>query len=65
MRRIRVDMMFERDNEADEVWQALKAYAKNKKLRSLTEEKSYIQYENCHHDENPPRPCEPIERYEK
>jgi len=63
MRRIRVNLMFEKDSDADTVWSALKNYAKTKELRNLTNEKSYIHYEDCHHDESPPRACELIEHY--
>ena len=65
MRRIRADLMFEKDSEADEVWVVIKKYLKEKKIRNIANEKSFIKYEDCHHDENPPRPCEIIERFEK
>ena len=62
---IRVHLMFDKKNDADEVWTALKQYAKKRSLKSLTGEKSFILYEECHHDESPPQPCVIIERFEK
>jgi len=67
MRRIRNDLMFEdgAETEADEVWAAMKSYLRDMQIKSLAMEKSFIAYEECHHDETPPRPCEIIERFEK
>jgi len=65
MKRIRVDLMFEINTEADEIWGALKTYLRNKEIKNLAKEKSFIHYEECHHDETPSKPCEIIERVEK
>ncbi len=50
MRRIRIDLMFEIPEEADTVWAALKNYLKTKQIKNLVNEKSYIDYHECHHD---------------
>lgn len=63
MKRIRVDLMFAVDSDGDEVWVKLKDYLKTKDIRSLVNEKSYIDYHECTHDIN--QPCIPIERFEK
>ncbi len=65
MRRIKTDLIFEKNSEADEVWSALKNYLKNKKIKSLVNETSYIDYHECYHEASPPRPCVTIERLEK
>ena len=65
MRRIRVDLIFEDIAEADDTWAAIKNYIKNKKLRNVLEERSFIEYHECHHDSNPPQPCVILERIEK
>ena len=65
MRRIDLCLFFEVDTEANTVWTALKNYLRDSKIRSLAGEKSFIQYQDCHHDEIPPRPCEILERIEK
>ena len=65
MRRIRCDLIFEQAPEADEVWSALKTYLAKKQISSIALEKSYIEYEECHHDESPHRPCEILEHLEK
>ncbi len=64
MKRIKTDMIFEKDSDADEVWRALKNYAARKNLRNLATEKSYIELHECHHDDNPPKPCVILERFE-
>jgi len=43
----------------------MKRYLKDKNLRNIPEVKSYIDYEECHHDETPIRDCEPIDHKEK
>lgn len=61
--RIRTDLIFENKSEADEVWSRLKAYLKNKDIRNIAEEKSYIDYHECRHEEG--EACKPIEHFEK
>lgn len=61
--RIRIDLMFPNQIDGDEVWAALKNYLKNKEIKSLVNETSYIDYHKCLHEEN--LPCEPIQRFEK
>ena len=53
MKRIRCDLIFAKTSDANTVWQALKNYAKNVKLKSLVGEKGFIDYHECHHDESP------------
>ena len=65
MRRIRIDLMFGSETDADKVWVALKNYLKNKDIKSTVRETSYIEYEECHHDESPPQPCTILQRLEK
>ncbi len=65
MRRISVNLIFEQNIEADEVWQALVTYLKNKQIRNIAGEHSFIEYQDCHHDESPPRPCSVLARFEK
>jgi len=65
MRRITVRLMFEKDSEADEVWGALKNYLKNKQIKSVVNEKSFIEYHECGHDNTPPTPCATLERFER
>ena len=60
--RIRCDLMFPKQTDGDEVWAKLKDYLKNKQIKSLVNEKSYIDYHKCMHEEN--LPCVPIERFE-
>lgn len=61
--RIRTDLIFEKKADADEVWAAMKKYLKNKDIRNIAEEKSYIDYHECRHEEG--EPCIPIEHFEK
>ncbi len=63
MKRIDVKLMFEKDSEANEVWGVLKNYLKNKKIKNLVNEKSYIQLHECGHDTG--TPCVVLERFEK
>lgn len=63
--RVRIDLMLPDKVDSDEVWAKLKNYLKTKKIKSLVSEKSYIEYQECHHDESPPTPCVIIERFEK
>ena len=65
MRRIDVKLFFSKDSDADKAWAWLKANIPMSKLKNIAEEHSYIEYHDCHHDTNPPRPCEIIERFEK
>lgn len=65
MRRIRIDLQFGNETDADEVWGALKNYLKNRDIKSIVGETSFIEYEECHHDQSPPQPCEIIEKFEK
>jgi len=62
---ITTKLMFPEKADADEEWAKLKVYLKNKDIRSLVDEPSFIQYIISHHDETPPRSCELIERFEK
>lgn len=61
--RIRTDLIFEEKSEADEVWSALKTYLRTKNIRNIAEAKSFIDYEECGHDEG--KACIPIEHFEK
>ena len=63
MKRIKIDLMFERDGEAQEVWDVLKNYLRNKKIRNQVGETSFIDYHECGHLGN--KPCVKIERFEK
>uniref|UniRef100_A0A6M3J253 Uncharacterized protein n=1 Tax=viral metagenome TaxID=1070528 RepID=A0A6M3J253_9ZZZZ len=62
---ITTKLMFPEKADADEEFAKLKAYLKNKDIRSLVEEPSFIQYIISHHDETPPQSCELIARLEK
>ena len=61
--RVRIDLMFPLQVDGDEVWAKLKDYFQIKTVKSLANEKSYIEYHKCFHDEG--LPCELIERVEK
>ena len=61
--RIRTDLIFENETESDLVWTALKRYLKNNDIRNVAEEKSFIDYHECYHDEQ--KPCINIEHFEK
>jgi len=61
--RLRVDLIFPIKADAVTVGLALKQQLS--KVVNLVEEKSFIQLEECHHDEDPPMPCKIIERIEK
>lgn len=63
-RRIKIDLMFEDPLQADNVWKAIKTQAASVKLKNMVNEKSFIQYEECHHDELPPKPCVILQRIE-
>ncbi|KKM00354.1 hypothetical protein LCGC14_1805310 [marine sediment metagenome] len=63
MKRIRVDLAFEEDIEADEVWTAMKNYFQNKKIINQVNEISFIDIHDCGHSTG--QPCVPIERLEK
>jgi len=65
MRRIKVDLMFNNDFEADEVLEMLIKYFKIKGIKNIVGEKSFIQYEECGHDQSPPAPCKILKRLEK
>ncbi len=65
MRRIKCDLIFDSDLDADAVWVTLKKYLRNKGIKNLVDEKSYIDYHECYHDASPPKPCVKIERFEK
>ena len=61
--RIRVDLIFEKQTDADLVFD----YAKKKLalVVNLLVEKSFIELEHCYHDETPPQPCVVIKHLEK
>ena len=61
--RIRTDLIFTKKPDAVTVGLALKEELK--KVVNLLEEKSFIELEECHHDESPPQPCKVIQRIEK
>ncbi len=63
MRRIMVDLAFEIDAEAQEVWDVMKNYLRNKKIRNQVGETSFIDYHECGHLGN--KSCVKIERFEK
>ncbi len=65
MRRIKCDLMFDNNTDANAVWVALKNYLKTKKIKSLVGETSYIDYHECYHESSPYQPCVNIERIEK
>jgi len=61
--RIKVDLMFPYKSDSDDVWAALKNYLRQKNIRGIAEEKSYIDYHLCGHDDG--KPCDTIEHFEK
>ena len=63
--RIRCDLMTEKENVANIGWQKIKDFLNDPNIINLLEEKSFIEYEHCYHDETPTKPCEIIERHEK
>ena len=63
--RIKVNLFIPDKSDSDEVWAKLKDYLQTKNIKSLVEEKSYIAYHKCFHDETPGKPCVNIERFEK
>ena len=63
--RVKVDLMFPNKSDGDQVWAALKNYLQTKNIKSLAEEKSFIEYHECHHDESPPQACKVIQRFER
>jgi len=65
MRRIKIDLLLESNRQADAVWVKVKDVFNTSRLASIADEKSYIEYEECHHAESPPGECKIIERIEK
>ncbi len=62
---ISVRLKFTKKGDSDALWVILKKFLKDRDIRSLVEETSFIEYIKSHHDESPPKPCETIERLEK
>ncbi len=60
---IRNRLLFPKKSDADEVWAKLKGYLKNKDIRNLVDEPSFIEYIICRHDEG--KSCSQVERIEK
>lgn len=61
--RLRMDLIFPEKADAITVGQALQAQLP--KVRNLVNEKSYIELEECYHDESPFKPCKILQRIEK
>ena len=61
--RIRADLIFPEKSDAVAVGQGLKEQLS--KVVNLLEEKSFIELEECHHDESPPQPCVILQHLEK
>ncbi len=59
---ISVKLKFAKKSDSDEVWSRLKGYLKNKDIRNVAEEKSFIYYHECNHDTG--EACKTIERFE-
>lgn len=67
--RVRMDLAFDitKRTEAEQLRDALVPFAQhavNIHEGEDNQEIGYIEVENCHHDEVPPKPCELIARWE-
>ena len=62
--RIKVDLKFPDKAESEEVWAGIVGYFRRKKVINLEGERSFISYEECHHDESPSQPCLILQRLE-
>ena len=60
MRRIRVNLIFEEPVDGDSFWNSLKQLASKSKFRNLNSESSFIEYEECGHDQG--LPCSIIQK---
>ncbi len=64
--RVRADLIFETTLEGTKVFNTIKTYPNLlEKIRNLAQEHSFIEIEECHHDETPSRPCVILQRIEK
>jgi len=62
--RIRADLIFDRESDAQDLWQKLKSHTGLvKKVVNLDVDKSYIELHLCGHDEA--KECSILERIEK
>ena len=66
--RVRLDLILDNDKLAlaNTIYNQLFTQLKdNARVITLTDEKSFLELEECHHDESPPQPCQILERIEK
>jgi len=65
--RVRADVILADERRARRLFEAVEEYmrwAETIRPGELAEEKSWAMLEQCRHDEEPPGPCEEIERVE-
>ena len=65
MRRIKIDIAFLKEEQADAFWTALKNSLAGKELGHIIHESHFVHYEDCLHNEQPPGKCVTIQRIEK
>jgi len=66
--RIRLDLIFEKEEDAMEAFNFLKKRRnlfRTIKKGKPDEERSVLEIHKCYHDEEPPKPCEIIEHIER
>ena len=66
--RIKADLIFNLTGDGSTFFQTIKNYSGllNKIINlQATGENSFIELEECHHDETPPQPCKILQRIEK
>ena len=63
--RVRADLIFKETIDAEDLIRWFKTQNIMSKLQNIAEEKSYIELQECHHDESPPKPCLVIKKIVK
>lgn len=63
--RVRCDLIFNKTDNAKDIIKLFESHNTIGKVMNLAREKSFIELEECHHDESPPQPCKVISRIEK
>ena len=63
--RVMADLIFKETIDAEDLIRWFKNQNIMDKLRNIAEEHSYIELQECYHDESPTKPCEIIKRIAK